>query len=269
MQKVILEAQVRPEQGKSKAKLLRRSGFIPAVLYVAGKDSQSVKLSRHDFLRFIHQYHLESTVINLKIGPASLEKDFSKGHVRNTKASEKEDKVKAQKSRTVTVLVKDVQYDPVKEDIIHIDFQEISLTSKIKVNVGIVSKGEPVGVKQEGGTLNHLLWELEVECLPTQIPKEIPVDVSQLKIGDVIHVRDLTLPADVKVINDPESLVFSLEHPIKEEEIAPAAAAAEGEEPTEPEVIKEKKEIPEEGEKGKAEAKPQKEEKEGKKEKGE
>ncbi len=241
MQEVILEAQIRPEQGKSKAKLLRRSGFIPAVFYAAGKDSQSLKLNRHDFLSFIHQYHLESTVINLKI--------------------------KGQKSHSV--LVKDVQYDPVKEDVIHIDFQEISLTSKIKVNVGIVAKGEPVGVKQEGGTLNHLLWELEVECLPTQIPKEIPVDVSQLKIGDVIHVRDLTLPADVKVINDPESLVFSLEHPIKEEEIAPAAAAAEGEEPTEPEVIKEKKEIPEEGEKGKAEAKPQKEEKEGKKEKGE
>jgi large subunit ribosomal protein L25 len=106
-----------------------------------------------------------------------------------------------------------------------------------------------------------------VECLPTQIPKEIPVDVSELKIGDVVHVRDLILPADVKAINDPESLVFSLEHPIKEEEIAPPVA--EGEEPAEPEVIKEKKEVPEEGEKEEAkEGKPEKEEKEEKKEKG-
>ena len=239
MEEVILEAQLRPEHGKSKAKALRRSGFIPVIVYAAGKDSQSIKLSRHDFLRFIHQHHLESTVITLKINP--VRNDISNG-------------VKGQKSRKVTVLVKDVQYDPVKGDIIHIDFQKVSLTSKIKVNVGIVAKGEPVGVKQDGGMLNHVLWELEVECLPTQIPKEISVDVSQLKIGDVVHVRDLSLPSEVKAVNEPDSLVFSLEPPIKEEEIA--APPAEGEEPTEPEVIKEKKEVPEEGEeKGKEEKK--------------
>ena len=231
MEEVTLEAQMRPEHGKSGAKLLRRSGFIPAVLYAAGKDSQSVKLSRHDFLRFVHQYRLESTVISLKI----------------------------RGQRSHSVLVKDVQYDPVKEDVIHIDFQEISLTSKIKVNVRIVSKGEPIGVKQEGGTLNHLIWELEVECLPSQIPEEIAVDVSQMKIGDVVHVRDLSLPPEVKIMNNPDSLVLSLEHPIKEEEIV--APAAEGEEPAEPEVIKEKKEVPGEGE--------EKEEKEEKKEKKE
>ncbi|MFC1658474.1 50S ribosomal protein L25 [Candidatus Omnitrophota bacterium] len=230
MQEVILEGQLREETGKAKVKSLRSQGFIPAIVYSAGKDSQAVKLSRHDFLRFIHQYHLESTVINLRI--------------------------KGQKPRPV--LVKDVQYDPVKEDIIHIDFQEISLTSKIKVNVGIVAKGEAIGAKQDNGALNHILWELELECLPTQIPEEIKVDVSQLKIGDVIHVRDLSLPEGVRAINDPESLVFSLEPPIKEEEIV--APAAEGEEAAEPEVIKEKKEVPEEG-------KPEKEEKKEKKEK--
>jgi len=237
MQEVILEGQLRQEKGKSKSRSLRRQGFIPAVVYSAGKDSLVIKLSRHDFLRFIHQYHLESTVISLKI--------------------------KGQKSRPV--LVKEVQHDPVKEDIIHLDFQEISLTSKIKVNVGIVAKGEPIGAKQDNGVLNHILWELEVECLPTQIPEEIKVDVSGLKIGDVIHVRDLSLPPEVKVINDPESLVFALEHPIKEEEILAAAPAAEGEEPAEPEVIKEKKEVPEEGKE--KEAKPEKEEKKEKKEK--
>jgi len=221
----------------TKAKSLRRQGFIPAVVYSAAKDSEVVKLSRHDFLRFIHQHHLESTVINLKI--------------------------KGQKSRPV--LVKEVQYDPVKEDIIHIDFQEISLTSKIKVNVGITAKGEPIGAKQDNGVLNHILWELEVECLPTQIPEEIKVDVSGLKIGDVIHVRDLSLPAEVKVINDPESLVFSLEPPIKEEEITAAAPAAEGEETAEPEVLKEKKEVPGEGKE--KEAKSEKEEKKEKREK--
>ena len=229
MEEVILEAQSRSEVGKSKVKSLRQSGFIPGVVYSAGKEPQSLKLSRHDFLRFIHQYHLESTVINLKV----------KG------------------KKTHPVLVKDVQYDPVKEEIIHIDFQEISLTSRIKVNVGIEPKGEPIGVKQEGGTLNHLLWELEVECLPTQIPEKISVDVSRLKIGDVIHVRDLSLPPEVKPISEPDSLVFSLEAPIKEE--VAAAAPAEGEEAAEPEVIKEKKEAPEGAKEGEAKAEGKKE----------
>ena len=233
MEEVVLEAQMRQEKGKSRVKSLRRGGFIPACVYAANKESQSIKLNHHDFLHLIHQYHLESTVINLKINP--VRNNISNG-------------VKGQKPRIAHVLVKEVQHDPVMEDIIHVDFQEISLTSKIKVNVRIVPKGEPVGVKQEGGTLNHLIWELEVECLPTQIPEEIPVDVAQLKIGDSVHVRDLSLPGGVRVINDPDSLVFSLEPPIKEEEIV-AAVPAEGEAPAEPEVIKKKKEeVLEEGE---------------------
>ncbi len=219
MENVILESQLREEKGKSRVKLLRRQGFIPAVVYAAGKDSLSVKLSRHDFLQFIHHHHLETTVINLKV------KD---------------------KKKSWTVLVKDVQYHPVKENVIHIDFQEISLTSEIKLNVKIVPKGEPVGVKQDGGMLNHILWELEIECLPTQIPAEITVDVALLKIGDAIHVQDLILPAGVKAVNPPDSLVFSLEPPAKEEE-PEAGVLAEEEQPSGPEVIKEKKEAPEGG----------------------
>jgi large subunit ribosomal protein L25 len=226
MEEITLQAQLRAETGKSKVKSLRDSGLIPAVVYAAGKKTENLKLGRHDFLRLIHQYHLESTLISLKI--------------------------KGEKARAV--LVKDIQYEPVQEEIIHVDFQEISLTEKIKVNVRVVTKGEPIGVKQEGGTLNHLLWELEVECLPTQIPEEITVDVSELKIGDNIHVKDLTLPVDVKAINNPEDIVIALEAPIKEEEIAPVPA--EGEEAAEPEVIKEKKEIAEGEEK---EGKPEKE----------
>ena len=116
--------------------------------------------------------------------------------------------------------------------------------------------------------MNHLLWELEVECLPTQIPEEIHVDVSQLKIGDTIHVRDISLPDGVKSMVDADSIVFSVEPPIKEEEIAPPPV--EGEEITEPEVIKEKKEVPE-GEEAEAkqekEPAPRKEKKEKEKEK--
>lgn len=222
MPEVILKAKIREKKGKSAAKASRHSGFIPAVVYAPGKEAQALELSRHDFLRFIHQHHVESTLVNLKISSAD--------------------------SRAV--IVKEVQYHPVKEDIIHIDFQQISLTAKIKVSVGVKAKGEPLGVKQEGGTLNHIIWELEIECLPTQIPPEIEVDVSALKIGDTVCIKDLNLPEAVKAIGDPDSIVFSLEAPRKEEEPQPEAGEGEGAMP-EPEVIKEKKEAPGESAKAK------------------
>jgi large subunit ribosomal protein L25 len=137
-----------------------------------------------------------------------------------------------------------MQYDPVRGEIIHIDFNEISLTKEIKVNVPVTTKGESIGVKQEGGSLEHVLWEIEVECLPTAIPKSIEIDITNLKLKDAIHVKDLALPAGVKALNDPSSIVLSIAEPMKEEVVE---APVEGEEKMEPEVIKEKKEVPAEG----------------------
>jgi large subunit ribosomal protein L25 len=167
----------------------------------------------------VHQYRIEGIVINLKI---------------------KDDK----KYKSRACLIKEVQYDPVHGDIVHVDFNEISLTKAIKVNVPIVAQGEPQGVKQEGGSLEHLLWEVEVECLPTEIPKNIEVDVSQLKIGDSIYVKDLKLPSGVKILNEPAATVLSVAQPMKEEV---PVAPIEGQVQQEPEVIKEKKEVPAEG----------------------
>lgn len=226
MEEIILEILAREELGKNKVKDLRTKGFIPAVIYAEGKESLPIKVSHKQLLQLIHQHRLESAVINLKI---------------------KDDK--KQKSRSC--LIKEIQYDPVKGDVIHVDFNEISLTKIIKVNVPVVAKGEPIGVKQEGGSLEHILWEAEVECLPTEIPKEIEVDVSQLKIGDTIHIEDITFPSQIKVLNAPEAIVFSVSAPIKEEEVV--APAVEGEEKQEPEVIKEKKEVAPEGEEEKEE----------------
>ncbi len=148
------------------------------------------------------------------------------------------------KKKNRLCLIKEVQYDPVKGDIIHVDFNEISLTKTLRVNVPVVAKGEPIGVKQEGGSLEHILWEIEVECLPTEIPKDIEVDVSSLKIGDSLHIKDITFPDKIKVLNDPEAVVLSVAAPMKEEVVA---LPVEGEEKVEPEVIKEKKEVPAEG----------------------
>jgi large subunit ribosomal protein L25 len=143
-----------------------------------------------------------------------------------------------------SVLIKQIQHHPVRDDIIHVDFNEISLTKTIKVKVPLVAVGEAVGVKLDGGVLDHILWELEIECLPAQIPESIEVNVSGLKIGDSLHVKDLTVPEGVKFLNDPEAAVLAVDMPRKEE-AAPAAAEAGAGAKAEPEVIKEKKEKPE------------------------
>ncbi len=220
MEEIFLDAQAREDLGRGKVKDLRGQGYIPAVVYAQGKESLAIKVSHHELLQLVHQHRIEGIVINLKV---------------------KDDK--KQKSRPC--LIKEIQYDPVHDDIIHVDFNEISLTKEIKVNVPVIAKGEPVGVKQEGGSLEHILWEIEVECLPTNIPKNIEVDVAQLKIGDSVHIKDLILPSGVKVLDDPGAIVLSVAAPMKEEV---PVVPAEGEEVQEPEVIKEKKAVPAEGE---------------------
>ncbi len=234
MEEIFLDVQLRVQVGRSKAKDLRDAGFIPAVVYGEGKTSQPIKVSHKQLFQLLHQHRLENVVINLKV-----EDD--------------------QKEKTHSCLIKEIQYDPVKGDIIHVDFNEISLTKVIKVSVPVVAKGEPIGVKAEGGSLEHILWEIEVECLPTQIPKNFEVDVSNLKIGDAIHIKDMAFLSNIKVLTPLDAIVLSCAAPIKEEVVAPV----EGEETQEPEVIKEKKEVPaEEGAEGKEEEKKEKEKKE-------
>ena len=233
MEEIFLDAQPRQEIGRGKVNDLRQKGFIPAVVYSGSKDSTPIKVSHKEFLTLVHQHRAEGVVINLKI---------------------KDDKIQ----RPRPCLIKEIQYHPVYGDIIHVDFNEISLTKEIKVNIPVVSKGEPAGVKQEGGSLEHILWEIEIECLPTNIPKNIEVDVSALKIGDSIHIKDIVFPPGVKVLNDASAIILSVAAPMKEEV---PVAPVEGEEAQEPEVIKEKKEVPEEGvvEEGKKEKEKEKE----------
>lgn len=219
MDEIILAVEQRPEIGRGKVNGLRRQGFIPGVVYSNGTESLPVKISRHELLGLIHRQRIENVVITLKVKDASKENR--------------------------SCMIKEIQHDPVRGDIIHVDFNEISLTKKVKVNVPVVTKGEAVGVKQEGGSLEHVLWEVEIECLPTRIPKNFEVDVTVLKLGDSVHVRDLALPEGITMLSDADSVLVSVAAPMKEE----VAAPAEGEEAkAEPEVIKEKKEEPAEGE---------------------
>lgn len=219
MEDIILEAELREGRGRANTKDLKEGGFLPAVVYANGKEALSIKILRGALLKLVHQYHFETSIINLKI---------------------KDDK----KAKGRPCLVKEIQYGPVSEDIVHIDFNEISLTQAIKINVPIEIKGEAVGVKQEGGSLENLLWEIEVECLPTSIPKSIEIDITALKMGEAIHVKDMVFPTGVKALTDSTAIVLHIIAPMKEE--APADAL-EGEVKAEPEVIKEKKEVAGEG----------------------
>lgn len=218
MEKINLKAELREELGKEAVKKLRAQGLVPAVVY-KGKNSLNIKVPSKDFLEVIHTKAGENVVVDLQI---------------------------ESKKPSRTAIIKETQYHPVRGNILHVDFNEISLTEVLTVKVPVAVKGEAQGIK-EGGVLEHALWEIEVECLPTQIPENVPVDVSPLKIGDSILVKDLHLPGEVKVLSDPETTVVSLAVPRAEEE----EVAKPEEEAVEPEVIMEKK--PEEEEEAPAE----------------
>ncbi|MFA4991166.1 MAG: 50S ribosomal protein L25 [Candidatus Omnitrophota bacterium] len=232
MEFVELSANLREEKGKQPNKRIRVAGLVPAIVYRKGQETVLLKIDSKKLSRALHTDAGENVIIKLTVEGA-----------------------KKQKERIV--VIKEVQRDPVKDYLVHVDFNEISLTETLKVKVPITIKGDAPGVKQEGGVLQQILWEVEVECLPTNIPEKIEVDVSGLKMGDAILLKEVRPSEGVKLFGDFEGLVVSVEHPKTVEE-AIAAPAAEGE-ATEPEVIKEKKEKPEE-EEGEAPAKEEKKE---------
>jgi len=224
MERMSLETQLREERGKQLVKRLRMQGFIPAVVYKSGTDTLSLKLSGKDFTKIIGTKAGANVIINLKIA-AGDKKSPSKS---------------AQKDKTV--MIKEIQRDPVRGGILHVDFNEISLTETLKFKVKLEPKGEPAGVK-EGGTLERVIWEIDIECLPTQIPEKLEVDVSNLKIGDSVFVKNIIGAEGVKILQDPELIVMSVKPPFVEKaaEVAPIEGA-----PEEPELIKKKKETEEE-----------------------
>jgi len=217
MGKITLNAQIREDTGKNASRRLRNNYMIPAVVYKQAEKTLPVQVKTTDFIHILHTAAGENAIITLKIAPSVKSKSSS---------------------ATKTAIIKEIQYHPTKENILHIDFQEISLTEKIAVKVPIVLKGEAVGVKTEGGILEQMTKELEIECLPTKIPEKIEFNIEAMKIGDIVHVKELDIPAEVKVLVDSEQAVVSVSPP-KVEEVPVAEEAEEAIE--EPEVITEKK----------------------------
>jgi large subunit ribosomal protein L25 len=198
--------------GKGLARRLRRSGVVPAVLY-GGAAPQTIAVNPRDILRIIHGREGTTLLLSLLVegdGGARM------------------------------AIIRDMQFDPVSEALVHVDLQEVSADRAITVRVTIHPVGDPVGVRDTKGILNLVMHEVEVSCLPTSIPERIDADVSNLAIGDVLTVRDLTPPEGVRITNDPAQAVATVVPPMAEEVAAtPDAVAAVT--PAEPEVLTERK----------------------------
>ena len=215
MAEFVVNAQSREERGKNAARRLRSKGLIPAVVYGGKTDVRSVSVDPKALLRVIRSESGRNTILNL---------DFGDG----TKSA---------------AILKSWQVDPISERFIHADFYRIAMDVAIRVNIPIVPKGEARGVKVDGGILEIILRELDVECLPGDIPERVEVDVTDLGIHGAIRVSDLPVNARIKINDSPEQIIL---HVVSvKEEVAPtvAAAPAEGEAaapaaPAEPEVMK-------------------------------
>jgi len=208
MERITINVEKREETGKGAARSLRRKDVVPGILYRGG-GSLPIKLPKKEVMQFINTTSGQQVMVTLH---------FSDGESK-------------------LALIKEFQVDPLRRELLHADFFEVSLTEKLKVNVRILVTGEPIGVKRDNGILQHHLREIEIECLPDKVPGHVDIDASGLEIGQALHVRDLILGEDIRVITDPGEVIVNVIAPLVEaaaptEEAAPAEAAAE------PEVVK-------------------------------
>ena len=220
MATVSLSANSREGTGKGAARTLRSQGLIPAVIYGHGRDPQALALNARDLDKMLSHIQAESTVIEVTVG----------GHTAKT-------------------LIREIQRHPIKRQILHVDFQALVAGEKVTVSIPIVLLGTPEGVRLEGGVLDQTLREIEIEVDPSHIPDHVEYDVTNMVIGDAVHISDLKVPEGVEVQDDPETSVAVLAAPRAVIEETPAVAeAVEGEEGAvaEPEVIGRGKEDDEE-----------------------
>ncbi len=234
LEQSVLEAQPREAGTKNQARRVRREGKIPAVVYGASKDALAVSVDPRHVLRILHSDSGHNTIFDLSLDG----------------------------ERTKAMIV-DWQYEPIKGHLLHIDLKRIAMDKALRVNVPIVLQGVAEGVKTEGGILEQILREVEIECLPGDIPSHVDVDISHLTFGKVLRVSDLPRNEKLKFLSDANQPVAHVTSVKEEVVVAPEAVAAEaGAAPAEPEVIKKgKAETKEEGAEAAAAEKPEKAEK--------
>jgi large subunit ribosomal protein L25 len=206
-QDLIIEVNRREETGKSANRRLRREEMIPAVVYGGGKEPVAIQVPRKTLIDLFKSGGSENRIFLLKLG--------NTGQSRHA-------------------MIRDMQIHPITRKVEHVDFMRIDMTKTIRVRVHITLEGVAYGVRTEMGLLDFVTREVEVECLPTAIPQEIKVDVTEVRIGQHLEVKDIKLPAGVKLVEDEDRVIVSVAHPKVEAEAAAAGTEAAA---AEPEVI--------------------------------
>ena len=225
----ILEATARDTIGKNEARRTRKQGRVPGVLYGGdGRQTMSIAVDPRALLKILHSEAGQNSLISLKLEGA--------GDTR--------------------VLVKDFQLDPITHSVLHADFYRVAMDKVLQVTIPVTVHGEPKGVKQQGGVLEFIRREIEIECLPGDIPEHVEIDVSELMLHQGVRVRDVAINPKWKPLTEGDAMLVHVIMPRAEEAPAPAeAAAAATATPAEPEVMKKGKKEEEEAKEAKEEKK--------------
>ena len=206
-----LAAKSREAHGKNHARRLRRAGQVPAVIYGGDtRDGRPVAVDPKELMRILHSESGVNTLIELALDGGDADR----------------------------VLVKEFQLDPISSDLLHVDFYRLAMDKALTVTVPVSLSGEAVGVKQQGGLVDFVTREVQVECMPSEIPEHIEVDVTELRVGDGVRLRDRVEGVTWKPVSDPDTLLVHVLPPkvdeSAEEEAEGEAAAGEGEDKAAP-----------------------------------
>ena len=220
METIVVKSEKRQGLGSNASRRLRAQGFVPAVLYGESMDTLSLVLAKKDIVRILRLETGENTIFKVAVDTGEFD-----------------------------AMIKELQIEPATDELLHVDLIRISMDKPIRVTVPVVHRGDPIGVKTEGGFVDFVTREVEVECLPRDIPESLGIDISELHVNQSFKAGLMAVPAGVKLLTDPNTVLVLVSMPHKEEEAFPGEkpeGEVAAEEPKEPEVIK--KERAEKGE---------------------
>ena len=215
-----IEVQPREATGSRSSRRLRRGDLVPAIVYGGDRDAMSIQVPRRNLLELFKKAGTEHAVFLLKLAGSGKERHC---------------------------MVREVEVDPVTRQVVHVDFQRIDLKVKVRVEVSIELAGTPVGVKTDGGVLDFVHRQVEVECLPTEIPQHLTIDVSGLHIGEHVEAKDLQMPEGVVLMVEPERVIAGVSAPRKVEVSEEEGEALLEAEDAEPELVGRRRDEEEEG----------------------
>jgi large subunit ribosomal protein L25 len=222
MMNIVVKSEKRQGLGSNAARRLRAQGYVPAVLYGESMATAALVLNKKDIVKILRLESGENTIFKVTVDAEAYD-----------------------------VMIKELQVDPATDELLHVDLIRISMDKPIRVAVPVVHSGEPIGVKTEGGFVDFVTREVEVECLPRDIPESLAIDISELHIHQSFKAESLAIPAGVKLVTEPSTVLVLVSLPHKEEEFPGEKPEGEvvAEEPQEPEVIKKERAEKEEPEK--------------------